>query len=245
MKIAVISDIHSNFFALETAYQEILSCNVDEIYCLGDIIGYGPQPRECVDFIIQHKIRSVLGNHDYALLHPEILKHFTVPGRKGILFSFEQLRNIELNFFKKNSLLISKPFAHFVHSSISFPTSWFYLIDDIILIQENFDMLNPGIPLFIGHTHKQIAFVEKEPYQIEVVRESQIFLHKHKKYIINVGSIGQPRDEDPRLAFVVYDTQARKVDFVRQQYPIEKTARKIYSISVLPNYLGDRLFRGN
>lgn len=232
MKYAVISDIHSNLEALQKALTIIGERNVDEIVCLGDVVGYGANPNECVDIIRSRCSSVVLGNHDAAALDPSLAHDFNHIARKAVVWTAEHLTEESKKFLSSVPMTERKGDILFVHSSPRTPEAWDYIIDadDAVSTFHNFEEKI----CFIGHTHIPGIFSR---------RGRGKSITAHEQYIVNVGSIGQPRDGNPMLAFGIFDSTAWEYELVRSEYDIQRAAEKIYQAK-LPEELGNRLMYG-
>ncbi|CUT05583.1 metallophosphoesterase family protein, partial [Candidatus Kryptobacter tengchongensis] len=189
MRIAIISDIHSNLEALTKAFEIIDTKNVDEIVCLGDIVGYGANPNECVELIRKRVKYVVMGNHDYAVaVDPAELFYFSSYARESDLWTREVLTKENLDFLKSLPFTISLKNLLFVHSAPAQPREWEYIFTEA-QAKVQFQYFKEKI-CFIGHSHFPGIFPENGFYNGK--------LDRNTRYIINVGSIGQPRDGDWR-----------------------------------------------
>jgi predicted phosphodiesterase len=233
MKYAIISDIHSNLEALEKALSIIDGRYVDEIVCLGDIVGYGANPNECVDIVRSRCSTVVLGNHDAAALDTSQAHDFNAIARKAVLWTSGALHETSRNFLSSAPITVSKEELLFVHSSPHMPEEWDYIID-VNDAQSAFSHFNEKI-CFIGHTHVPGIFSHRGRAKA-VSREEQ--------YIVNVGSIGQPRDGNPMLAFGIFDTDTWEYELLRSEYDIQTAVDKIFAAG-LPQELGYRLMYGS
>lgn len=251
MKRAIVSDIHGNLDALEAVLDDIQSLGISAIYCLGDIIGYGPNPRECIDRVMQFEL-CVLGNHDQgALFDPE---GFSSGAEKAIFWTRNQLEmaDDDAESAEQNSrrwdFLCELPRTHhdndllYVHGSARSPLNEYVFPEDIYnarKMEKIFSLIQGHS--FQGHTHVPGVFTADGRFQspAEIGNRWQL---GDLKSMINVGSVGQPRDLDTRASYVVLNE--REVEFRRVEYPVEKTAEKIYSIPELDDFLGDRLKEG-
>ncbi|MDR0328858.1 MAG: metallophosphoesterase family protein [Planctomycetaceae bacterium] len=247
MKRAIISDIHSNLEALEAVLRDIESQGITEIYCLGDAVGYGPNPVECIDLVRKKVTMCLLGNHDQAsLFDPE---GFNNSAERAIFWTREQLENPRLsNSEDRWDFLNNLPRIHreddflYVHGSPRNPLNE-YVFQDDIYNERRMERLFSAIPKysFQGHTHVPGIFTEER----EFFSPDEINLRYtlgDKKLMINVGSVGQPRDRDPRACYVVLE--GNTILYRRVEYPFEKTIEKIMPIPELDNYLGQRLREG-
>lgn len=247
-KRAILSDIHGNLAALEAVLEDVASQGVDNIVCLGDIVGYGPQPCECLDRAMEFSF-SILGNHDNsALFDPE---GFNTAAEQAIFWTRRQLEcgDDESANIRRLEFLAQMPRTQlegsmlFVHGSPRGPTNEYVFPEDTYNRRkmEKLFSLVPGI-CFQGHTHVPGVFTSS----LQFLRPDEIGDHyslTNEKVMINVGSVGQPRDNDPRSCYVITDGQT--VRFRRVSYDIEATVKKIEAISELDNFLGHRLREGH
>lgn len=249
MKRALISDIHGNLEALRVVLADTREQGVNELYCLGDIVGYGPNPCECLDLVIEHCEATILGNHDQAtLFDPD---GFNPVAQRAIYWTREQLedgpgtpsqRNRRWDFLGELHRTVSDGDFLFVHGSPREPTNEYVFPEDIYN-QRKMDALFNRIQkyCFQGHTHLPGVFTpdyrfitpEECNYQYRLVGD---------KAMVNVGSVGQPRDGDSRACYVILEDTS--VTYRRLEYPKEETRDKIYDIPQLDNMLGDRLMTG-
>lgn len=251
MKRAVISDIHGNLEALQAVLKDIDEQKLTEIICLGDIIGYGPNPCECLDLVIKRATRTILGNHDQAaLFDPE---GFNPVALQAIYWTRDQLDNGpggSDQVDKRWDFLGELPRSHqdrhwmFVHGSPRDPTNE-YVFPEYIFDQRKMELLFSKIEkfCFMGHTHLPGVFTTACEF-ITPAECDHVFKLSYDKVLVNVGSVGQPRDDDNRSCYVVIDDEANTVTFRRIEYDFEKTAAKIYRVPELNDMLGDRLKHG-
>ncbi len=255
VKRAIISDIHGNLEALQAVLEDIDRQMVDEIICLGDVVGYGPNPCECVKIVRDRCSIVILGNHDQgALFDPE---GFNSGAERAIRWT---RRQIELHDrLPRNSadqlydFLGELPRTHasgqllFVHGSARRPLDEYVFPEDIYnpLKLEHIFELVPRY-CFQGHTHIPGVFTTSPEFIAPgvPVSDTEVVIELPEgKAMVNVGSVGQPRDEDPRSSYVLVEDD-RRVRFRRIAYPLETTRRKIHAIADLDNFLGDRLLIG-
>lgn len=244
---AIISDIHGNLEALENVLADIKEQGAEEIYCLGDIIGYGPNPRECIDLVMQHCKVCIIGNHDQAaLFDPE---GFNPGAERAIFWTRHTLESGDASAVEKRwEYLGELPRMRreqeymFVHGSARNPLNEYVFPEDIYN-QRKMDRIFQLVPniCFQGHTH--IPGVFRDDLSFQAPEE---FGHTYEfdsgKTLVNVGSVGQPRDGDNRSCYVLLD--GKSITYRRIPYDFEKTASKIYPIPELDNFLGDRLRDG-
>lgn len=248
MKRALISDIHSNLEALQAVLEDIDQQHVDEIFCLGDVVGYGPNPRECIDQVMSCKV-CLLGNHDQgALFDPE---GFNTGAERAIFWTRAQLENCggkvadghrRWDFLGELPRNFQEGPLLFVHGSARNPLNEYVFPEDIYnrrKMEKIFALIERYA--FQGHTHVPGVFTEDFRF---LSPEEVNFEYRlgPGKTMINVGSVGQPRDGDPRACYAILEDEL--VRFRRVPYPLEKTIEKIYQIPDLDNFLGDRLRDG-
>lgn len=232
MKIAVISDIHGNLEALNSVLVRIDALNISTIYCLGDIVGYGASPNECVERIRVRKIPSIAGNHDKAAAGTLSIDNFSAMAKEGILWTRSILTSENREYLDGLGYTMEEHNALFVHSSPDEPQTFRYLLSYGHAI-ESFHAFEQPL-CFIGHTHRPILFCEDG---------SSDMITPFKKFIVNAGSVGQPRDGDRRGCFIVFDTVDYTLEYERVEYDIDTARSKIINAG-LPNKLGDRLLIG-
>ena len=249
MKRAIISDIHGNLEALETVLGHIDGQNVEEIVCLGDIIGYGPNPCECLDLVIKSCKFCLLGNHDQAaLFDPE---GFNSGAERAIFWTREQLEKPggeRIAIDARWDFLGGLPRINrdgewlYVHGSARNPVNEYVFPEDIYN-QKKMDKLFSLVPhgCFQGHTHVPGVFTETRNF-LSPEETEYVYAIDDKKFMVNVGSVGQPRDGDPRSCYVIQEDA--KLEFHRVEYDCDGTAAKIYDIPDLDNFLGDRIKQG-
>ncbi len=247
MKRAIISDIHGNLEALTAVMADIQEQGIGEIFCLGDVIGYGPNPRECIDQIMQFDV-CILGNHDQgALFDPE---GFSSGAERAIFWTRSQLENGNDSGeqLRRWTFLCELPRTHrdgdclFVHGSARSPMNEYVFPEDIYnkkKIEKIFSLI--GRYCFQGHTHVPGVFTEDCRFFGPNDLGGRYRLGQEKA-MINVGSVGQPRDSDTRSCYVVMEDDS--IEFRRVEYPLETTAQKIFDIPELDNFLGERLREG-
>lgn len=251
MKRAVISDIHGNLEALQAVLQDIDSQNIDEIVCLGDIIGYGPNPCECLDLVMQRAQRTILGNHDQAaLFDPE---GFNPVALRAVYWTRDRLDrgpggpsqiNRRWDFLGELPRSYSDGEFLFVHGSPRDPTNE-YVFPEFIFDTRKMEILFSRITryCFMGHTHLPGVFTTTCEFITPDECDYQYALGD-EKVMVNVGSVGQPRDDDNRSCYVIIDSEAKTVQFRRVVYDFNITAEKIYAEPDLDNMLGDRIKHG-
>lgn len=250
MKRAIISDIHANYEALEAVLNHIRTLDVGQIICLGDIIGYGADPVRCLDTVMEECDLTILGNHDQAaIFDPE---GFNPIALRAIYWTRAQMESA--NDRPKSDLrwdfIGERPRRHdegeflFVHGSPRDPTNE-YVFPEHIYEASRIDALMKRFEqyCFQGHTHIPGVFTQDCQF-VTPEENNYLFNLGTEKLMINVGSVGQPRDGDPRACYVVLDTAAKTVQYYRIEYDIQSARKKILDIPELDDMLGDRLLTG-
>ena len=246
---AIISDIHSNLEALQAVLADIKRKGITDIICLGDIIGYGPNPMECIDIAMDFGV-SILGNHDEGSLFESEAAFFNDKARLALDWTRQQLEHYgghngngaRWDFLCELPRKYQLNDALLVHGSPRKPVKE-YIFPDIIItpnrLSKNFELIDHIC--FVGHTHIPGVITEDNDYK-SPTSLNNVYEITDTKAIINVGSVGQPRDGINTAAYGCYD--GKKVHFCRISYDIAAVQKKIYAISQLDNDLGDRLAEG-
>lgn len=258
MRLALLSDIHSNYEAFSAVAADIVSQNVDGVCILGDIIGYGADPSPVLsgvmamfgcggstlsrDFAELAGLGKaiVLGNHDAVAFKEEVVRSFNPRAWAVAEWTKERLTEEEKQFLAGLPLTAEIEGATLVHSSPEAPADFGYILGaaDARIALENSD---DGL-VFIGHTHRPVVY--EFDGEMRVIQFSgDIALQKGARYIINIGSVGQPRDRDNRAAYLLWDTERNTLRLQRVEYDIEAAANKIIAAG-LPKELGERLYVG-
>lgn len=246
---AIISDIHGNLEALQAVLEDIKKQNVDEgIYCLGDVIGYGPNPRECIDLVMNCKL-VLLGNHDQgALFDPD---GFNPAAERAIMWTRSQLelasesrqvREKRWEFLAERPRSFREPGNLYVHGSARNPLNEYVFPEDVYnqrKMEKIFALVERYC--FQGHTHVPGIFTENLQF-LTPDDVNGVYKLDGRKMLCNVGSVGQPRDMNAKACYVLYDGET--IQYRRVEYDFEKTIQKIYAIEDLDNFLGDRLKDG-
>ena len=252
LSTAVISDIHANAEALRTVLADIEARGITRIVCLGDIIGYGPDPLECADIVAERCEWALMGNHDFGVLYEPT--NFNAGAEQAAYWTREQfeaepdeeIRARRWNFLGSLHVrMLDRGKFLAVHGSPRRPINEYIFPDDVVTnpvkMQQIFDRVEHYA--LVGHTHVPGVFREQLPFLSPVEIGPKGFpLIEGEKAIINVGSVGQPRDMDPRASYaIIHDDH---VEFVRLEYDVEVTAAKIREIPALTDWLGERLYEG-
>lgn len=239
MRILVVSDIHSNLVAFETVLEA--AGGFDALWCIGDTIGYGPRPNECVALVMRHGKAAILGNHDLASLGTIDLSDFNPDARKANIWNGAQLSEEHRAYLQglSPSTIIDAQFE-MAHGSPREPI-WEYLLHEEQAL-ENAAAFSAQVCL-IGHSHIPLMFVLDPDGGCKRVlprHGARLELSHRDRYFINPGSVGQPRDQNPRAAYATIDTDAAVVRFFRVEYDIERTQRQMRDAE-LPPALWQRL----
>ncbi len=242
MRYGVIADIHGNLEAFEQVRPLLES--VDTVCCLGDIVGYGPNPSECIELFQQIPNTAVVGNHDLGSVGKISLYDFNSDARQACNWTRGQLTDSQNDYLKGLPLQaeIGKDIL-LVHGSPRDPV-WEYLLSPKDA-EINFNRHNFRI-CFVGHTHIPAIFQKPTSGECEIVRpevNQPRQLNKKMRYVINVGSIGQPRDGDPRASFAIFEEGTNTIEFFRVAYPVGKTQEKMKDKGLSP-FLISRLSFG-
>ncbi|MBN2372242.1 metallophosphoesterase family protein [bacterium] len=244
MKIIIFSDVHSNWEALQSFLSAIEDYPDARIYSLGDIVGYGANPRECLAEVRRIAHVSLTGNHDHAAIGLTDITYFNPYAREAVLWTASHLDMSDRDYI--SSLPVYKRFSDkifLVHSTPAHPERWNYILDKTDA-EKNFPFFTEPL-CFIGHSHVPMV-VEYDPYAGNACyrdEEGVIRLKEGCRYIVNVGSIGQPRDGDWRACFSIYDGQEQTIEFKRLEYDLATAQEKILHAG-LPDFLAERLRHG-
>jgi predicted phosphodiesterase len=239
MRYGIFADVHSNLEALEAVINAYKNEHIDHYLCAGDVIGYAADPGECIEKIKALSAISVAGNHDWAAVDLFSADYFNPLARQAVLWTRDNLGDDNKRFLKSLKLLYKSEHFVMVHGTLNNPGDFNYM-NDGYMAEETFKLLDADI-CFLGHTHVAGVFVKDKNNRISYLKESDI--KEDNKYIVNVGSVGQPRDGNPKAAYCIYDTDRRKVKIKRIGYDIETAARRIIKAG-LPRFLADRLAVG-
>lgn len=240
MTTAILSDIHGNLDALEAVLAVLDERRPTRVLCLGDVVGYGANPNECVAKIRERCEVALLGNHDAASTGGPEAARFNVHARTAALWTAKVLTPAHRDWLR--ALPLTHSFASFlcVHASPASPRSWEYVFDRYDADPQFQYFEEPAC--FIGHTHQPAAYELRESGCVPVT-SPRLRLSPERRYIVNVGSVGQPRDRDPRASFVLFHEGAAEIEFLRVPYDIEAAQRKILDAE-LPPFLAARLATG-
>ncbi|MDZ7724667.1 MAG: metallophosphoesterase family protein [candidate division KSB1 bacterium] len=240
MKYALISDIHGNLAALDRVLQFLDSCEYDKLVCLGDIVGYGPDPNACCERIREKADIVLLGNHDQAAIGRMDISYFNRYARQAIAWTGLRLQSECRSFLADGLVQAEIDDALCVHASPFEPENWHYVMSRIDALQA-FQAFSQHT-CFVGHSHAPMIAVEANDTIVLQAGES-LDLHPDNRYIINVGSVGQPRDTNPKACVGFYDSSDQTYKLIRLKYDIAETQEKMRE-QKLPQFLIERLAVG-
>ncbi len=240
MRLLVISDIHANFTALQAVLADSAG-KWDEVICLGDIVGYGPRPNECIETIVSLPSLAVPGNHDWAAIGRIDLDFFNPHARQAVEWTRDQLSSESHAWISSLRPMVITGDITLFHGSPVEPVTDYIL--NIVDAYGAFDLLETSIGLF-GHSHIDAAFRRAKAGSIRSISSRKKFrMNRDCGYLLNPGSVGQPRSGDPRAAYAIFDTEKLKWDPFRVSYDIKNVQKRMHDRG-LPDYLIQRLAVG-
>jgi diadenosine tetraphosphatase ApaH/serine/threonine PP2A family protein phosphatase len=240
VRIAVLSDIHGNLEALEAVLADADRSGADTLYSLGDIVGYGPSPAACVELVRRRAAVSLTGNHDAAVVGLTPLDEFNEFARWAVMWTMSHLEPEQMKYLRSLPYVHRKPEFVLVHASPVEPERWHY-IHGMADVDECFAAFKERL-CFVGHSHRPGVYAIGEEGRVERHGAGERLL-PGLRYLTNVGSVGQPRDRDPRASYVVYDSSGEHIEVRRVVYPVAKTQERMRAAGI-PAFLIDRLGSG-
>jgi len=241
MRYGIFSDIHANLEALNTVIEAYRKEHIDKYLCIGDIVGYAANPKECIEIVKTQAIITVAGNHDWASVNLFPTNYFNPLAKEAIYWTERNLDQQDRYFLEHLELIYKNDDLTMVHGTLSEPQDFEYMVDGEDASMA-FELMENNI-CFVGHTHVPGAFIKSKDANIAYRNASDIDIKKEDKYIINVGSVGQPRDGNPKAAYCIYDTVKKNIQIKRISYDVTAAGRKIIQ-GGLPSFLADRLLSG-
>lgn len=237
MRYAILSDIHGNLEALQAVLDDAAS-RTDAMLCLGDVVGYGPDPVRCLDAVATRVVAMVGGNHEHAVAGRLSLDWFNPYARAAAEWTHERLDDDQRSYLGGLPLVAEVADATIVHASPARPEEWHYLVEP----EDGFEAFAAFATrlCFVGHSHRPAVWSLGSSGPEYTPGPVDIRLEAGRRYIVNVGSVGQPRDRDPRAAYVIWDVEARRIEGRRVVYDVAATRQKIVQAG-LPKFLADRL----
>lgn len=251
-RIALISDIHGNLHALQSVLMRLGRLQVDEVICLGDVVGYGPDPGPCMDLVVRTCSTIIRGNHDEAAVNPRLAEQFNGAARQAIIWTRDNLRPMHLGALNQwRPVAADRPGFMCVHDC-PYPGPTDYVYDRQVAALAFRGVERPIC--FLGHTHVPMVFETSEPESDAELAPQQVCayvmpdgavieLREGFRYICNPGSVGQPRDCDPRASFAIFDESAKTFAVHREPYDIDAVQAATQAAG-LPSILAERLAIG-
>lgn len=245
MRLMIFSDIHGNLAALQAVLEDCGKYNVHRAICLGDLVGYGPHPNECIEIVRNLKnCRCLAGNHDVAALWETSPYGMSKAAKEAILWTMDQLSPVNKSYLSTLPDRLDLGEMTFVHANPYNPKGWRYVMDRKYALR-SFAATRSQLT-FIGHSHRPLVISKKHwlAVTIKTIKgDTQCVVKDGKRSIVNCGSVGQPRDDDPRACYLIYDTRQQTLNFHRVEYDLKKTVDAIQD-SNLPAVLGRRIIKG-
>lgn len=239
-RIAIIGDIHANLDALEVVLDDCRQEGVTDFLCTGDVVGYNACPRECLKIVQDLGCPVVMGNHDHYVSSVQNLDDFNENAAAVIKWTREQLSEAEVDWLRKLPFSVTYQGMTLVHSTMDKPETFGYVFDNYEAAANFVQQKTPVC--FHGHTHCPMIY-EKQMSGVYRIDPQDFRLTPGRKYFINVGSVGQPRDGDPRASYVIYNPATKEVRFRRLNYDIAAAQERIRAAG-LPERLAQRLAVG-
>jgi diadenosine tetraphosphatase ApaH/serine/threonine PP2A family protein phosphatase len=236
----IFSDVHGNLEAFDAAVKSMPDAKDKKLLCAGDVVGYGANPNECIDKVISLGASNIKGNHEAAALGQMDISIFNRSAAEAIRWTTKQLMPDGSAYIDSLPLIHEEPSFTMVHGTLHDPEDFRYMLTNVEAAQ-TFEVLEKKI-CFVGHSHVPAVF-SLEDGRMDLSFKNKFKLKKKAKYIINVGSVGQPRDGDRRACYCVYDSAREEVELRRVEYDVETAQKKIIDAG-LPRMLADRLTFG-
>ena len=241
MRYALLGDIHANIEALESVIAACQSESIDRYYCTGDIVGYATNPKECISRLIGLNAVIVAGNHDWGSVNLFPLSFFNSVACEGIFYTKRVINESDKEFLESLKLVQQNEDFTIVHGTLDNPQDFEYMTNGYAA-WETFRVLKTKV-CFLGHTHIPGIFTRDPKDNVGYREDDTVEISQDCSYIINIGSVGQPRDGKAEACFAIYDTNESHVYFKRVSYDAYTTRNKIIEAG-LPRSLGDRLLMG-
>jgi diadenosine tetraphosphatase ApaH/serine/threonine PP2A family protein phosphatase len=238
-KYAIFGDVHGNLEALNAVMASMEKEGVTHYACVGDVVGYGANPVECVEKIRSLAATVVLGNHDAGVIGKTDIKFFNSAARAAVEWSREVMDGTSTSFLSALPYVARTECFTVVHATLGTPEQWTYIFSPFEA--ESLFRYQEDPVCFVGHTHSPCCFSTDPMHSLS--RAPRVRLRPGIKYIVNVGSVGQPRDGNPLACYVIYDLAEDEIRFVRVPYEVHTAQKKIIEAG-LPHILAMRLERG-
>jgi diadenosine tetraphosphatase ApaH/serine/threonine PP2A family protein phosphatase len=237
MRYAIFSDIHGNLNALDAVLSAFKKEKPDKYLCVGDIVGYGAEPSACIERVKSLNADIIMGNHEAASTGLFPIDNFNPYARSAVIWTRQALSREDIDFLKNLPLIFENEDLIMVHGSLDSPEEFRYIFEAIDT-EETFSLMKKKI-CFIAHTHRPKVYVKRDVI-ISQAYGQRIEINDSYKYVVNTGSVGQPRDRDARAAYCIYDTEEKTVEIKRVTYNIGEAQKKIIRAG-LPSFLAERL----
>lgn len=243
MRYAILGDIHANEPALEAVLEQVDAEAIDALIQVGDVVGYGAAPAEVIEILRARNAIVVKGNHDAACVGEMDARLFNGDARTAVRYTETALSREDLQWLKDLPLIAHTEHLSVAHGTLDRPERFEY-IQSTADADPSLDVMDRPV-CFVGHTHVPVTILRflEAPNRTSYTIERHVDLSESSVALVNVGSVGQPRDEDPRAAYAIYDTETAQVEVRRVEYDIERAAARILKAG-LPKMLADRLFLG-
>ena len=239
-RIGIFSDIHSNLHALQAVLEALDHENVDHLFCCGDIVGYGAFPNECCELLMERACPVIAGNHDHAALGLTDISYFNDVAKMAVIWTRQELKSENEEFLRSLPLTITEEPMFFVHSSPDSPADWNYILT-MGEARANFNHFTQKF-CFIGHSHQPFIIINNND-ELACPESPRIETMDGRRYLVNVGSVGQPRDRNPNACYVVLDLEQNVLEIKRVPYDVRAAQEAIISRN-LSQDLAERLAYG-
>lgn len=242
MRIGIFSDVHANIEALTAVFHAYETERIDKYVCIGDVVGYGASPNECCNLIRQRAAFTILGNHDAAVAGRMDYSYYYPAARDALDRHASELTEINREWLKSLPYERRDGAVHFCHGSPVRLEEFEYIfsVEQAAQCLPIWDSL--ASVTFVGHSHLPKAFALSKNDVYEVITESFVIRPDHR-YVVSVGSVGQPRDGNPQACYTIFDTEASQFEFRRVDYDIDGAAKRIFATNLEQNF-GHRLYKG-
>jgi predicted phosphodiesterase len=241
MRYAVISDIHGNLEAFEAVLKAVSEENVEGYMFVGDVVGYGANPKECIKMLVSLKpVITIAGNHEWGATGNLDISYFSEAAADAVLWTRKALGEGEIEYLRSMPLIYEDEKITLVHGTLNMPEEFYYTFDTEDAYVTLSQMRNPLC--FVGHTHVPGIFVSDQT-KVDILENLDIKMDTELKYLVNVGSVGQPRDGNPEASFAIYDDEEFTISIKRVPYDVRKAQDKIMKAG-LPAELAARLSEG-
>ncbi|MFH1692642.1 MAG: metallophosphoesterase family protein [Candidatus Omnitrophota bacterium] len=240
MRYGIFADVHSNIAAFEAVHTALQKVDIDQYVFVGDIVGYGASPHECIALLRKMNALSVVGNHDLAVIDFFNINRFNDFAKESIRWTKKNLSNLEKMFLSGVNLIEEGDSFHLAHGSLYHPENFEYMTNKSEAMK-TFCVMKRQI-CFVAHSHIPGIFIESEE-DVQYKVSSLLLIERGRRYVVNVGSVGQPRDGDANACYCVYDDQACTIEIKRVSYDVAKAQKDILNAG-LPQDFADRLAIG-